>query len=163
MERCWFSKSEEITFQPVKFYAVMINEKKRALKEKLRQYSLLAPALVSTGIANAQITYHDIEPDILYTDAVVGDNYTDPVLLDLDNDGVYDVKFAVWSSVDSNNGPNKVNLAGARQYGANGNAIMGYTNLFSASFCSTVLPLYCPYALNENALITPGANSVSYT
>ena len=136
----------------------MINEKKRALKEKLRQYSLLAPALVSTGIANAQITYHDIEPDILYTDAIVGDNYTDPVLLDLDNDGVYDIKFAVWSSVDSNNGPNKVNLAGVRQFGANGNAIMGYTNLFSASFCSTVLPLYCPYALNENALITPSAN-----
>lgn len=129
------------------------------LKEKLRQYSLLTvPVLATAGMANAQIVYQNIEPDQFYQDAVMGDNYTEPIFLDLDNDGVFDLKFAVWSSVDSNNGPNKVNLAAVRQLGANGNAIMGYTNIFSASICSTPLPLYCPSALNENEIIEAGNN-----
>lgn len=130
-----------------------------SLKEKLKQYSLLvAPVLASAGMANAQVLYHDINPDVFYKDAVMGDNYTDPVSLDLDNDGVFDLQFAVWSSVQSNNGPNKVNLAAVRQLGANGNAILGYTNIFSASICSTPLPLYCANVLNENENIDPGAN-----
>ena len=136
-----------------------MQQKKIALKEKLKQYSLLvAPVVASAGMANAQIVYHDIDPDIFYKDSIMGDSYTDPMMLDLDNDGVYDVEFAVWSSVQSNNGDNKVNLIAAKQMGGNGNAIMGYTNLFSASFCSTPLPLYCPSALNANKLIEPGAN-----
>src|SRR6187399_2816226 len=115
-----------------------MKQKNPSLQKKLRQYSLLvAPVLASAGMANAQVVYYDIDPDIFYKDSIVGDNYTDPIALDLDNNGVYDVKFAVWSSVQSNNGPNKVNLAAARQYGPVGNAIMGYTNLFSASICST--------------------------
>jgi hypothetical protein len=36
--------------------------------------------------------------------------------------------------------------------------MMGYTNLFSASFCSTPLPLYCASALNSNKVIGPAAN-----
>lgn len=136
-----------------------MKQKNSALQKKLKQYSLLvAPVLASAGIANAQVVYHDIDPDILYQDSIIGDNYTNPGFLDLDGDGEYDAEFAVWSSVQSNNGPNKVNLAGARQYGANGNAIMGYTNLFSATFCSTALPLYCPTALSANALIQPAAH-----
>ncbi|HUM46630.1 MAG TPA: T9SS type A sorting domain-containing protein [Chitinophagales bacterium] len=130
-----------------------------ALKDKLKQYSLLvAPVLAATGMANAQVVYHDISPDIFYKDAVMGDNYTEPISLDLDNDGVFDLQFAVWSSVQSNNGPNKINLVAARQLGGNGNAIMGYTNIFSGSICSTPLPLYCASVLNENELVQPGAN-----
>ena len=136
-----------------------MSQKKHTLQEKLKHYSLLvAPVIASAEMANAQIVYHDIEPDAFYKDSIIGDNYTSPVLLDLDNDGVYDIEFAVWSSVQSENGPNKVNIAGARQYGANENAIMGYTNLFNATFCSTVLPLYCPSALNEGKLIKSSAN-----
>jgi len=136
-----------------------MKQENAALKKKLRQYSLMvAPVLATAGMVNAQVVYHDIDPDLLYKDSIVGDNYTTPVFLDLDGDGDYDVEFAVWSSVQSNNGPNKVNLAAARQFGANGNAIMGYTNLFSASFCSTALPLYCPSALNPNKSIGSSAN-----
>ena len=136
-----------------------MRQENTSVQKKLKQYSLLvAPVLTTAGMANAQVEYHDVDPDIFYKDSIAGDNYTSPVFLDLDGNGVYDVEFAAWSSVQSNNGPNIVNLAAARQYGANGNAIMGYTNLFSATFCSTPLAQYCPSALNQNEVIGPGAN-----
>jgi hypothetical protein len=93
-----------------------------------------------------------------YIDSIAGDSYTEPHFLDLDGNGTIDVEFAAWSSVQSKNGPNMVNLAGARQMGPIGNAIMGYTNLFSASICSTPLALFCPSVLNDDDLIGPGAN-----
>jgi len=132
---------------------------KHTLWEKLKQYSLLAtPLLTTIKIANGQIIYHDITPDLIFKDSIVGDSYTTPEFLDLDGDGSFDAEFAVWSSVQSNNGPNKVNLVGAKQFGPNGNAMMGYTNLFSASFCSTPLPLYCASALNSDWIIGATAN-----
>ena len=132
---------------------------KHTLQERLRQYSLLVlPVLATVKMADGQIIYHDVSPDLIYKDDVVGDNYTVPEYLDLDGNGTYDVEFAVWSSVASNNGPNQVNLAAVRQFGAAGNAMMGYTNLFSAPICSTPLPLYCASALNSGKEIGPGAN-----
>src|SRR5690242_20465914 len=90
----------------------LMKTKQSGLQKKLNQYSLLvAPMLATAGIAHGQVVYHDIDPDLLYKDSAAGDSYTNPEYLDLDGDGIYDVKFAVWSSVQSNNGPNKVNLA----------------------------------------------------
>jgi len=133
-----------------------MNQLPSSLKRKLSQYSLLvSPALVTAGVANAQIVYHNIDPDILYQDSVSGDNYTNPVFLDLDGNGVFDVEFAAWSSMQSKNGPNVVNLAGARQFGEPGNGILGYTHLFSATFCSTPLTQFCPSVLEPEMMIGP--------
>jgi len=95
------------------------------LLKRLKQYSMLAsPLVAAAGMANAQVLYHDIDPDdtLKSVSAFPGDTYA----LDLNNDGTNDFVFFAFK------GGSYAGIALAMNYTAtNTNALMG--NLTSTS------------------------------
>jgi hypothetical protein len=71
---------------------------KNAFSKRLFAYSGLASAILSVAKnADAQVVYHDIFPDFLFINS-------DHFNLDLNNDGVVDLKFTYyWSQLTTNN------------------------------------------------------------
>jgi len=65
-----------------------VNKENLTLLKRLQQYSALAaPILATAGIADAQVVYKDIDPDVTLSSP------GDSMLLDLNNDGVFDYTF----------------------------------------------------------------------
>lgn len=66
---------------------------KKSLQNKLKSYSALAGAVATTGVANAQIIYTDVIPDITISTTLSGVN------IDLDNGGFVDFMVAEQTGV----------------------------------------------------------------
>ncbi len=108
---------------------------KKRVTQKLAAYSALAAgALVATTGANAQIIYHDVDPDATFT------NDGDSLDIDLNNDGVND--FMIWLLNDP------ANAYSVRLYPEMGNEALGSASAGSGFFY--------PFALNANDMISSG-------
>src|ERR1044071_81070 len=91
------------------------------LLKKLKQYSaLVGPALVTAGVANAQILYTDIDPDVVIAPDA---GMRDAIALDLNADGTADYEFTAGNNF-SQQGGTIVNTVGAYPYSSN--EIQGY-------------------------------------
>lgn len=67
------------------------------LSKKLKQYSALAGTmLASTGLANAQVIYTDIDPDSVFAGSTPFPG--DISLIDMNNDGIFDFEFKAFKS-----------------------------------------------------------------
>jgi hypothetical protein len=104
-----------------------VKRENAVLLRKLKQYSALAtPMLATAALANAQVVYHDINPDVILS--APGDS----LLLDLNNDGMFDYTFRTvaytlfWNRACV--GP--ANVSGVYTT-ADQNAVIGYYNLGS--------------------------------
>ncbi|MBX7141529.1 MAG: T9SS type A sorting domain-containing protein [Chitinophagales bacterium] len=98
-----------------------MNETHTNLTRKLKQYSALAtPLLALAGMADAQVIYQDIDPDVVLA---VGDQYS----LDLNNDGAVDFAFKVTTY---GTGWYFAGLIPYPPSASNYNAFAGYTQTF---------------------------------
>ncbi|MCW3086442.1 MAG: hypothetical protein JWP12_3808 [Bacteroidetes bacterium] len=68
---------------------------KKSLQNKLKSYSALAGAVATAGVANAQIVYTDVNPDITV------DSTSNSVDIDLDNGGIIDFTLGLQSGTVS--------------------------------------------------------------
>jgi hypothetical protein len=93
---------------------------------KLKQYSILASPIIALSTpGDAQISYHDVNPD--YELGAQAGDFAE-VAFDLNNDGITDFVFSVFSKYQSDSEGPKFNKAGIAPFQENGNAIIGYTH-----------------------------------
>jgi len=124
-----------------------VKKENSVLLKLLQQYSALAvPMLATAGLANAQVVYKDINPDV--TLSLPGDS----MLLDLNNDGIFDYTFRLFAYTTN---WNKACVAPANVAGVyttnDKNALVGY---FSAKSSGTIYPyasaLSLGHPINDN-------------
>jgi len=122
--------------------------------KKLKQYSILASPIIGlSAVSQAQISYHDVNPD--YELGAQAGDFAE-VAFDLNNDGITDFVFSVFSKYQSDSEGPKFNKAGIVPFQENGNAIVGYT--------VTHIPnkYYYASALNVNDDINSGKHFWDY-
>jgi hypothetical protein len=110
--------------------------------KKLKQYSILASPIIALSThSNAQISYHDVNPD--YEIGAQSGDFTE-LAFDLNNDGITDFVFSVFSKYQTDSSAPKFNKAGIMPFQENGNGIQGYT------IAHIPLKYYYASALNVN-------------
>ncbi|MFI5135195.1 MAG: T9SS type A sorting domain-containing protein [Chitinophagales bacterium] len=131
-----------------------MKERNVSLINRLKQYSLIASPLIAvSSVSQGQVVYRDLDPDVdLTTNAGSFSDYK----LDLNNDGVTDFVFGVFSKYQTDTSAAKYNRAGVAPDTANGNAVMGYTKTNIAKY-------YYPSALNTNQDINNTQNFWEYS
>jgi len=144
-----------------------VKKENSALLKRLQQYSALAlPMLATAGLAGAQVVYKDINPDV--TLSLPGDS----MLLDLNNDGVFDYTFRMvaYTTYWNRACVAPANVSGVYLTG-NKNAIIGYLNIKnSGTIYAYASALSTGHAIDDNQpmfvmhdiLFTDSGNNLFY-
>jgi hypothetical protein len=111
----------------------LVLDMKKKVTQKLAAYSALAAGALAAVPGNAQIVYHDVDPDGQYN------NDSDSLWIDINADGIDD--FFMWVN-------NNATVASVRIYPEPGNEVLGSLGYGGAYFY--------PFALNANDMISSG-------